>query len=157
MIKWPRLLVPDRAFNIEAKGNVIRTQFDSGRFRQRQRQTRLHRQMGVEWELSDEEYGYFQSIYKHLLENGTLWFEMSLPMGGNGEFVCRTVRFVAIEGHRATYRDVMYWKVNGRLETEDQTEPLDACCTELLNMLNFDVEGFETAVDNAVAAYNAIT
>lgn len=155
MIKWPRLLVPDRSYSIKASGNAIRTQMDSGRYRQRQRQTRLHRMMRVEWELSDDEYGYFQSIYKHLLENGTAWFEMSLPMGDDG-FKCYTVRFVAIEGHEAQYRDVMFWKVKARLETEDQTEPLDACCTELQNLINFDLEGFTTAVDDFITAYEAL-
>ncbi len=155
LFTWPRALVPARSFSIDPKVNAVRTTMDSGRVRQRLRQTKVVRSIGIEWELSDLEFGYFQSIQKYLLSNGVDRFVMSLPMGDNG-FKCYEVRFVATKSYPAKYNDVMFWKISAQLDLEEPTEPYDECCITLLTKLNFDLEGFEVLVARAASLYNTL-
>jgi len=148
MITWPDYpLFPRPAVNFAGEDDAptIRTKMDSGRVRQRQRFTREFRPLRVSWKLTDEEFGTFQSIHKHLLNSGAGWFTMNLPLGDNG-FKEYTVRFSG-GGYSFKYDEVMYWDVSAKLETEDQAEPMDAETTEAFAAIGFDIAAFELAVE----------
>ena len=144
MMTFPSSLVPSVDYRIKVDTSVVRTKMESGRNRQRQRFTRDFRTMNVSWKLSDVEFGYFQSIYHHLLNSGADWFSMSLPMGD--DFQTYTVRFVA-DTYQAKYDNVMYWEISAQLETEDETSPYSAEDIDALVAVDLDLASFSSALD----------
>ena len=144
MITFPPSLVPSVDYGIDVSTAVARTKMDSGRIRQRQRFTRDFRKMSVAWKPSDVEFGYFQSIYRHLLNSGADWFSISLPMGDG--MVEYTARFVA-DSYQAKYDNVMYWNITAQLETEDETSPWSAEDIDALTAVDLDLSGFTTSMD----------
>jgi hypothetical protein len=146
MITWPEALPkPSLGFAVTVDTAVARTKMDSGRVRQRQRFTRDFRRMSASWRLSDLQYGYFQSIYHHMLGSGADWFTMSLPMGDT--FKEYTVRFVADTYQAKQDEATLYWAVSAQLETEDETAPWSAEDIDALLAADFDVDAFEGTVD----------
>lgn len=113
---WPTLLPqPTSAFDIKLNASKLRTQMDSGRYRQRQRFTRENRMVSVSWEMDDNQYAFFQSYYLYKLHGGADYFNVSLPLGG------ATRSFVAkfADEPSAKYQHVSRWVVQGTLEVED--------------------------------------
>lgn len=143
MITWPVSLPnPDRDFSARVSSPFIRTQMDSGRFRQRVRFTRDLRATNVVWTFSDEEYTFFQGVYRHLLNSGADWFTINLPFGdGLRPF---TARFTS-GGYDAKHDGVMYWRVRATLETEDDSA-LSAESTDAIVAVGSDVSEFELVV-----------
>lgn len=147
MITWPESLPkPVLGFGVTVDTAVARTKMDSGRVRQRQRFTRDFRRMTATWKLSDTQYGYFQSIYHHLLHSGADWFSAYLPMG-DGMLRKYTVRFVADTYQAKQDEATLYWSVSAQLETEDETSPWDATTIDALVAVDFDIDKFEGTVD----------
>ena len=146
MITWPESLPkPVLGFGVTTDTSVARTKMDSGRTRQRKRFTRDFRRMTASWKLSDAEYGYFQSIYLHLLDHGTDWFLAAFPMG-DGVTRQYTVRFVADTYQAKQDEATLYWSVSANLETEDETSPWSADDISALVAVDFDIDAFEAMV-----------
>lgn len=144
MITWPATLPkPNRDFSTKVGTSAIRTQMDSGRFRQRPRFTRALRTIPVVWTLTDDDYYFFQGIYQHTLNQGCDWFTISLPLGDG--FKDYTARFLAGSGYEAQHDQVMYWKVRATLETEDESA-MDGETADALVAIGGDVDAFEIAV-----------
>lgn len=142
MITWPGAIPnPILGFGVTTNTAVARTKMDSGRFRQRQRFTRDFRQMSAAWKLTDAQYGYFQSIYRHALDSGNDWFTMNLPMGDS--IKPYTVRFVANTYSAKQDEATLNWTVSVNLETEDETSPWSANDIANLLAVDFDIDGFE--------------
>lgn len=144
MITFPPSLAPSVDYGIDVSTAVARTKMESGRFRQRRRFTRDFRKMSVAWKLSDVEFGYFQSIYNHLLHSGADWFSIALPMGDG--FKTYTARFVA-DSYQAKYDNVMYWNITAQLETETETSPWGEADIDALTAVDLDLSGFTTSMD----------
>jgi hypothetical protein len=144
MITWPSILPnPSNDFSAEANPGTIRTQMDSGRYRQRPRFTGEHEAVNVTWLMTDYEFGVFKAIHKHQLFNGSDWFMCSLPMGDG--LKAFKVRF--LEGkYAAKHVPVLHWRVTATLETEDDTSPHSAEAIEALAAVGYDIDAFELAV-----------
>ncbi len=144
MITWPVILPnPSNDFGADVSPSTIRTQMDSGRYRQRPRFTGEHETMNVTWLMTDYEFGVFKAVHKHVLYNGAEWFTCSLPMGeGLKPF---KVRF--LEGkYNAKHVPVMNWRVTATLETEDDTSPYTDVEIFELVAVDFDVDAYEIAI-----------
>lgn len=108
---------PNTDFAGSNDANALRTQMTTGRFRQRNRFSQELRTMPVSWKLTDFEFGMFQSWHLHKLNGGNDWFNINLPLGGDG-LESAVARF--IEGKYAyKYTDFNEWTINGSLECED--------------------------------------
>lgn len=145
MITWPSNILPNPSndFGADANPGTIRTQMDSGRFRQRPRFTGEHETMNVTWLLTDYEFGVFKSIHKHLLYNGSDWFTCPLPMGD----ALKPFKVRFLEGkYAAKHVPVLNWRVTATFETEDDTSVYDAETTEAWDALSYDIDAFELAV-----------
>lgn len=116
METWPTLLpAPTSAYDIKLNASKLRTQMDSGRYRQRQRFGRENRLISVAWEFDDNEYEFFQSFYLYKLEGGVDFFNVTIPLGGGmRSFVARFA-----DDPDAKYMDVLNWTVSSTLEVED--------------------------------------
>ena len=146
MITWPESLPkPVIGFGVTNDAAVARTKMDSGRYRQRRRFTRAFRRMSATWKFSDMQYGYFQSIYHYLVDDGADWFQAYLPMG-DGLARLYTVRFVADTYQVKQDEATLYWSVSVNLETEDETSPWSATEIDALVAADFDVDAFEGGV-----------
>lgn len=107
---------PRVSFNGRLKPSVVRTQMDSGRFRQRSRFTSELMSLNVSWEMSDFQFGMFKSWVNNKVTRGADWFYIVLPIGGETlPVLCHIVN----GGYTHKYRGVLYWDVTVTLETED--------------------------------------
>ncbi len=111
------LPAPTVSFNGNTAGSTIRTQMESGRVRQRSRFTRETRLYSVNWEMSDFQYGLFQSFVLYQINRGADWFNIDLPVGGEG---MRTVSARIVDGkYSGAHVPVMNWNVSAQLEVDD--------------------------------------
>jgi hypothetical protein len=127
---WPettKLPRPTFSLNDKVVGNVIRTQMDSGRFRQRKRWTAALRTISVEWSFTDAQFALFQGVYKYKISDGADWFTMQMPFG-NG-LNTYTVRFTD-NGFSDSYQVGMFHKVTATLETEDDISILSSAAVD---------------------------
>ena len=132
MIYWPESLIPSVDFNSEVKTSVIRSQMDSGRIRQRRRFSKSFLSFSVTWVLDDEEKDQFNSIYKHLLNNGADWFYLKLPLANGMQW--KVVRFQA-DSFSFVHVQAMHWRITAKMETEDDsTKYTGSAVTTLLNI-----------------------
>lgn len=94
----------------------IRTEFDSGYARQRQRYTNTPQQRNVQWVLNAAQMTIFKSFFYNTIGLGTDWFEMDLDVGdGIQTYDCRFM---------SPYDDMLLppnkWQVSGRLEVRER-------------------------------------
>lgn len=116
MITWPtELPQPSVDFGNKVEPSVLRTQMDTGRFRQRQRFTRANRTIGIQWLLNDTEYALVEGLFQHTLHGGADWFTLPLNLG-DGQ-ANQTVRFVG--GLSTSYVPHLHWRVTATLEVEN--------------------------------------
>lgn len=114
---WPtNFPAPSADFSTDTEASSVRTRMESGRYRQRRRYTQDLVLVDIAWDLTDTEYGIFQAFVQHTLEQGTQWFDISIPVSGQG-MQTHTVRF--LEGkYKASYVPVSHWKVSARVEVQ---------------------------------------
>lgn len=103
------------SYSGEAANAVVRTDFDSGPARQRQRFTATPHQLNVSWRFSLAQMPVFRAFFKSDLNQGTDWFNMSLDIGdGFNNYV---VRFT--EPFKYSRNQNKFWDVSARLEVEN--------------------------------------
>lgn len=156
MFTWPSSMPPpDNDFQNTLLGSAIRTQMESGAFRQRKRFTNAIRQFQATWTLSDAELLIFESIYANELSQGTCWFNMSLPLG-NG-FKTYKVRFVADQTQppQATYDadSVMFWTKTATMETDDDPTIAGYALSLAIAALSISVLPGTDFIENAMATF----
>lgn len=82
MEQWPQILGDplDIAYSGQEESSVIRTEFESGTIRQRNRFTASRSVYSVQWSFKDWQFALFRSFVRHSLHNGAdkfvapLWF-----------------------------------------------------------------------------------
>lgn len=94
----------------------IRTDFDSGYARQRQRFTATPQYRSVQWVLNAAQMVTFKNFFYNTIGLGADWFEMQLDIGdGLDTYDCR---------FNAPYEDMMashdFWRVSGKLEVRER-------------------------------------
>lgn len=103
------------SFSGEGFNAFIRTDFDAGPARQRQRFTVTPHRLDVAWRFTPEEMLTFRSFFKTDINLGVNWFNMTLDLGdGMMNYV---VRF--IEPYKYSRNNNKAWDVSGRLEVEN--------------------------------------
>lgn len=102
------------------QASTVRTQMDSGRYRQRSRFTATMNTYKVSWEMDDFQWGMFQSWIKYKISRGADFFTIDIPTGGDG-LKNITARIVAGTVTQ-TYKDVLNWTVSASVETEDNLD-----------------------------------
>jgi hypothetical protein len=115
---WPIAVLPNPSVNFsgEVQPATVRTEMESGRTRQRARFDSQKRTYPVVWQMSDFQYGLFQSFVKYKLTNGVDAFYIDLPVGA-GTNSLQTVLATMVNGaYKGVYDDVMYWNVSATLE-----------------------------------------
>lgn len=94
---------------------IIRSDFDAGPARQRQRFTATPHSLDVSWRFTLDEMANFRTFFKTDLHYGTDWFNMNLDLGdGVSVYV---VRFT--EPYKYMRNSNKAWDVSGRLEVEN--------------------------------------
>lgn len=142
MRTWPEFLPnPNNDFSADTEPTVVRTQMESGRYRQRLRFTRSHNFMNVVWTFSDYEFGIFKAFHQHLLAGGADWMSINLPMGDGLKLF--KARFAG-GSYTAKQVPVLHWRVTATLETEDDTSPYTADEIDFL-LLGLDIDDIEQA------------
>jgi hypothetical protein len=85
MISYPALLpAPTRDYSLGIKNSAIRTQMESGRYRQRRRFLDSENTISVKWLFTDAEFQLFESWTFHALDGATAWFECQVLVSGGG-------------------------------------------------------------------------
>lgn len=136
------LPLPSTSFSGSIEPAVIETKMDSGRIRSRRRFTRELRNYNATWEMDDFQFGMFQAWVFYELKSGSEFFNISLPLGGEG---FKTVS-ARIKGGKYSwqYKPVSNWTVTATLQVETgAVMPFDDY-TALL--LAGDVSALEAAV-----------
>jgi len=145
MISLPDSLpLPTQDYSLTVNNSAIRTQMESGRFRQRRRFTSSQNEISVKWEFTDEEYQLFESFVFYALNGGTSWFETKLVSGGG--IVTHTAR-IQDGSIKASYREHFGWAVSATLDIETVNR-MDA-------LTIFDLT-YETSADDYVDALTNI-
>lgn len=93
----------------------IRTDFESGYARQRQRYTATPQQRSVQWVFSAAQMATFKNFFYNTIGLGTDWFQMDLDIGnGINTYDCRFTQ---------PYQDMLLppsnWQVTGSLEVRE--------------------------------------
>ena len=99
-ITWPTdpyLPLPMQGFSGTRRKQVLVTQMDSGRRRQRLRCGALEQMFKASWTFTQSQYEAFQEFFDDDLYGGTLEFILPLPRGNSGEYINTAVRFLGGE------------------------------------------------------------
>jgi hypothetical protein len=85
MISYPSVLpAPTRDYSLTINNSAIRTQMESGRYRQRRRFLDSENTISVKWLFTDAEFQLFESWTFHALDGATSWFECPVLVSGGG-------------------------------------------------------------------------
>lgn len=114
--KYPAILpMPTQNYSLSIEHNMVRTNMDSGRTRQRRRFTMSANTISVNWDFTDTEFQLFESWVTIILNGGASWFETDVLTGGG--VTPHKVRIQAGK-YRAKYTDHMRWRVSASLDVE---------------------------------------
>lgn len=115
MSTWPAGLPnPKLSFAGQVKANATRMQMESGRYRQQKKATTDERAYKATWSFSEAQYATFRTWYYDTLNNGSAWFDVTLPAAGQG-LTTVSARIVNGEVSRAN-DNILYWDVSLHLE-----------------------------------------
>ena len=119
MYIWEENLMPlpNSSFRVSNKSAVIRSQMDTGRFRQRRRFTDDFETATLTFNMLNDEYSMFKSVWKYELLNGSNWFKMRLPVGDGNILTEVEVRFT--KNYSASYKAHTNWSVSAPIEFKD--------------------------------------
>ena len=141
---WPSTILPAPSVSFSGSSDdaVIKTKMDSGRTRTRRRFTRQVSKYRVQWQMTDFQFGMFQSWVKNLISGGADAFYISLPTGGEA---LKSVLAKFSDGtYSFSHKGILNWDVSAVLEVE---EP-DIWSLEVYNSLLAigDLDALEAAV-----------
>lgn len=154
-IVWPLSFTrPSENFKCEILPSSIRTNMDSGITRQRRRFTTDYAQLSVRWDFSDTEFGIFAAFHQYKLVQGSAWFTINLPLGGDG-MQPHIARFVDGK-YSHDYVPVGYWAVSATLEVQ-QINRFSEATLDIYLYLGFtqaEIEGLLRLFDRFHAVVN---
>lgn len=102
-------------FNADPDKAFIRTEFDSGSARHRQRYTATAVKVQLSWNFNAAMMAIFRTFFNDTIHAGTDWFTMDLNIGDGVQSY--TVRFV--EPYTASFSAFGWWSVAAKLEIEN--------------------------------------
>lgn len=146
MFNWSENIVPLPSFRFSNKNesSVIRSRMESGRFRQRRRFTAEHETASLSFDLTDEEYASWKSIWTNKLSNGSDWFTMRLPIGDGQLLTLAQVRFTS--NYSANHDAFSNWSISAPIEYFEAV----AISEDVLDVIiddGYDTTAFEASVD----------
>lgn len=103
------------SMKIDNVAPVIRTKFETGRSRQRNRFENKNSNYSVNWQLSNDEFEIFEAFHRIKIHNGNDWFNITLPAPQGLQTVL--ARFINGQ-YKRSHRGVLYWEVSAMLEVE---------------------------------------
>ena len=103
------------SYSGEAANATIRSDFDAGPARQRQRFTATPHMLNVAWRFTPDEMLAFRAFFKTDLHVGTDWFNLVLDIGDG--MATYAVRFTG--PYKYNRNDNKAWDVSARLEVEN--------------------------------------
>jgi hypothetical protein len=140
---WPSILpAPSVNFNTDGQSAVIKTKMDSGRTRRRRRFSRENRNYKAMWQMTEYQFGMFQSWFAYKISGGADAFYISLPTGGDG--LKQVLASFSDGKFAASHKDVLHWDVSAVLEVEDSLVWTEDVYDSLL--LIGDIDALEAAV-----------
>lgn len=101
-------------YSVAPDNAVIRTDFDSGPARQRQRFTATPQKLEVSWRFTAVHMLAFRVFFKTDIQHGAAWFNMELDIGDG--FAIYVVRFTS--PYKAAKNNFI-WDVTASLEVEN--------------------------------------
>jgi len=135
MINWNDTRLPNpTTCNILHSGATIRSTVTTGRTLQRSRFTQEFENASVSFQLTSEEFQIWKGVWKHYLINGTEWFTMDLPVGGDDILTSCQVRFVTEWKH--TYRSHDAVDISAQIEFFEVTVIDEIDLQELIGEIN---------------------
>ncbi|MDP2505380.1 hypothetical protein [Oceanobacter sp. 3_MG-2023] len=131
MISYPATLpAPTRDYSLTINNSAIRTQMESGRYRQRRRFLDSENTISVKWLFTDAEFQLFESWTFHALDGATSWFECPVVSGGG--VTTHQVRIQSGSLQAALNRDGG-WTVTAGLDVEKTNRMTDDAIFTSLN------------------------
>jgi len=114
---FPTILPPvSDKLKVGHDAKVIRTKFETGRHRQRNRFENKNSFYTIKWRFTDYEFTIFEAFHRTKLSNGNDWFHISLPATQGLQTVL--ARFVKGE-YTESHIGVLNWDVTAKLEVEE--------------------------------------
>lgn len=117
MLTWPIILPSPNmsGYQGEIGAKVLRTDFDSGPARQRQRFTDCPDDLSVNWKFKASEMQIFKTFFKTDIQSGVDWFWITLNIGdGLNEY---EARFVSAK-YQYEILPGMNWLVSAKLDVK---------------------------------------
>lgn len=116
MIKFPALLpAPSQDFSITPDTNMVRTNMDSGRTRQRKKNTQRYNSAQITWQFDDTEFSIFKGFLYYEAQDGAGWFEANLFTGET--LIPHKIRLVNGQ-YTASYTAWGGWAVSATVDLE---------------------------------------
>lgn len=116
MSQWPAFLpAPQIQFALNEDSAVLRTRMEGANVRQRRRYRQTTRYASARWEMSDTQYGQFQTWMREFNDNGNGWFNLTVLQGDGMKSYL--FRFVGAT-YQADYMAPLAWIVSAQLETQ---------------------------------------
>jgi hypothetical protein len=148
MISYPATLpAPTRDYSLTINNSAIRTQMESGRYRQRRRFLDSENTISVKWLFTDAEFQLFESWTFHALDGATSWFECPVVSGGG--VTTHQVRIQSGSLQAALNRDGG-WTVTAGLDLDTVNRKTEAEVFEDvigINLIDFANQVVETVND----------
>jgi hypothetical protein len=150
MISYPALLpAPTRDYSLGIKNSAIRTQMESGRYRQRRRFLDSENTAQLVWLFTDAHYQLFDSWAFHALSGATGWFECPIVTGGGVQV--HTIRIQAGE-YSAKLENGMNWRVTATVDVEAVNRLSSATETFVATL---SPNTFDELINQLTAAWNS--
>ena len=116
---WPSNILPFEpergSYSLTHQDDSVRTSMEVGPKRVRRRFTDTTSLVQMTWDLRDLEFDYFRAFFQDDLQNGALWFDVSIYTGS--EYCTKRARF--LEPFSARDAGHRRWKVTAKLEVRD--------------------------------------
>lgn len=115
---WPSVFpAPSNNYKVVRVPQVIRSQMDTGLTRTRKRFSINIKTVDLTWEMTDEEFGYFEAWMENYgVSDGAAWFYMDLALGDEMQQTkVRLIGSFSSDWSSAGF----YWNVSAKLEVYD--------------------------------------
>ena len=133
METYPKSMLPDikDKSEIRYEPRINRTEYDSGRIRQRLLDDQRTLYYRVQWLKSDYQKTIFESFYRHKLKHGNDWFLLDIPVSQG--FREAEVRFISGTYSYDYVQDGM-WYISANIEVTSEYELSEEALDTILNL-----------------------